>query len=95
MGVTFDDGPLQRTKHPAHGCTKAQIAAFERIAINEPPGCGEKTLAVLVDKGLVERTQDKILGRDRFGEIRVPQYAVPIWHHIAWCEWCSAEGHLD
>ena len=76
--------------HPCKGMTKAQIAAFEQIATGVAlPPAHHKTLAALEAKGLIVRTPNKVLGRDGFGAVSIPQYAVPINVHMQWCEWCA------
>lgn len=78
------------TKHPCHGMTKPQIAAFEQIAIgNSSPHAAKKTINVLLDRGLIVRGPDKKLGHDGFGPIMIAQYVVPIPTHMDWCTWCS------
>lgn len=42
---------MTMTDHPCKGMTKAQIAAFERIAINQPHGATHKTLVALRERG--------------------------------------------
>lgn len=80
----------ERTEHPCRGMTKAQIAAFEQIATGESlPRATPKTLARLVERGVIVRAADKALGRDRFGTISIPQYHVPLPIHWQWREWCS------
>ena len=75
-------------KHPAAECTKAQREAFERIAINQPARCTQKTLNALMEKKLVEFTSDTRIGRF---EIALLHYYVPIPIHAQWCEWCSEQ----
>jgi hypothetical protein len=38
----------QMIKHPCEGMTRAQIAAFEAIAINRPPNCSKATIEKLL-----------------------------------------------
>lgn len=84
------------TDHPCKGMTKAQIAAFERIAVNHEPMATHKTLLALRAKGLIGYT-DKVIGRDALGKITVPEWFVPIHAHLQWCQWCSEqpENHDD
>lgn len=79
------------TDHPCKGMTKGQIAAFERLAIGEPPNASVKTLEALLSKGVIAKDEDRIVGRDALGTIRVPQFYVPIPLHWQWCEWCSEQ----
>ena len=80
---------MTKTKHPCAGITKVQRAAFERIAINEPPRAWGKTIDRLLERGLIQRGEDEVLGRDRFGMIVIPSYFVPIPVHMQWCQWAS------
>ena len=60
-------------------------AAFERIAVNDPPDASAQTLKTLLDGGLIER-----MG---MGTMPITQvYAVPLHHHIAWCAWCDGRA---
>lgn len=83
-----EKAPL-KTKHPCHGMTKAQIEAFERIAINELPFCSSKTIDILLEAGLIVPHGEIIISHDRFGTVKVPNYEVPIPIHYAWCRWYS------
>jgi hypothetical protein len=77
------------TDHPCKGMTKAQIAAFEQIAINVAlPPVPKGTLAALEKHGLIERAPDKKL-HDEMGDYSLPQYFVPLPIHMQWCQWAS------
>ena len=76
-------------KHPAAGLTQIQKYAFGQIAISFDRGHSQRTLKSLLEKGLIERLEDKVIGRDLFGLIKIPQYQVPLVHHIQWCGWCA------
>lgn len=82
------------TRHPCHGRSQAQVRAFERIATGQVPVCAQRTLDALVADGLIEKLPPRFVHSDLIGPIRVLVYDVPIRHHIAWCEWCSA-NHGD
>lgn len=59
--------------------TKAQIEAFEQIAIGHAlPRAIQKTFDALLKRGLIQRLSDKVVGRDRFGDITIPQFEIPI-----------------
>jgi hypothetical protein len=58
------------TEHPAKGCTKRQIGAFEAIAVGQAFGHHPKVIDGLLRKGLIEITEQTV-GRDRFGSIIV------------------------
>jgi len=79
------------TEHPCKGRTKAQIAAFEAIAINEEPRCSQATLGILEKEGLIKKIGSRELGRDAFGAISVPVYEVPMHVHMQWCQWASEQ----
>lgn len=79
------------TDHPCKGMTPLQIQAFEKIAVGDPLPSGViKSFKALQAKGLIERGPDKVL-RDRLGSFGIPQYQVPIRHHMQWCQWCSEQ----
>jgi hypothetical protein len=80
---------LDKTKHPCAGMTKAQRWAFEAIAISQSPHMHPKTTKVLLDRGVIQRDADEVVGRDNFGPINVARYSVPIHVHHQWCKWCS------
>lgn len=77
------------------GLTKAQQSVFEQIAIGQLPYARQSTIDILVEKGLIVRIADRVLGRDRFGAISVPTYEVPLPIHIRWCEWCAKQPEAD
>lgn len=70
------------------GLTVAQDRAFGSIAIGQPPRCTPKTIAVLLERGLVE-ADERVVGRDVLGPITVTDYYVPIDTHARWCLWCA------
>lgn len=78
------------TDHPCKGMTKAQREAFERIAINQPPMASHKALLALRQKGLIDY-EDREIGRDALGAIKVPLWFVPLPIHMQWCEWASEQ----
>ena len=47
------------TEHPCKGMTKAEIAAFEAIAVNRPPHCSKRTLDKLLSRGVIEKYEKK------------------------------------
>jgi hypothetical protein len=83
------------TDHPCKGMTKNQIAVFERIAVNQLIYAHPRTIAVLKERGLIEQGPDRVLGRDAFGLITVPDYCVPLPVHYQWCRWASEQPDLD
>lgn len=76
------------TDHPCKGMTKAQREAFERIAVNESPGCTWPTIDALLKAGLIERGPSETR-RDAMGVYSIPYFYVPLPIHAQWCEWCS------
>lgn len=78
------------TDHPCKGMTKAQIAAFEQIAINQPPQCKWNTIDALMKAGMVERGKGETR-RDAMGVYEIPYFYVPLLIHMQWCEWCSEQ----
>jgi len=77
------------TDHPAIAakCTKAQIEAFDQIAVNQIMGHYPKVLDALSEKGLIEFVKYSrmgVLGRFTWREPFVP---IPI--HVQWCKWCD------
>lgn len=76
------------TDHPCKGLTKAQRAAFERIAINQQPMAGHKTLVKLRELGLIDY-ENEVIGRDALGKITVPRWFVPLPVHHQWCQWAG------
>lgn len=74
--------------------TPRQREAFEAIATgNALPSAHKKTLERLEKCGLIVRLADKVLGRDRFGTVSIPQFEVPIPIHMQWCQWCSEQPY--
>ena len=78
------------TDHPCKGMTKVQIAAFERIAINQLPQCGWKSIDALLKAGVIDRGEDEVR-RDAMGVYRIPNFFVPLGVHMQWCDWCSEQ----
>lgn len=83
------------TTHP--GKAEAQRRALDQI------GCGNyavtmapKTRDALLKAGLIEQCGEKVICRDRFGVVTVPEYQMPAPVHMQWCqamaEECEDEG---
>lgn len=68
------------------GLTEKQREVLGMIAMNQDGGHHPRTMEALMKRGLIEQ-YDEILG-GRF-PVRIKRYALPIYVHIAWCEWCS------
>lgn len=79
----------RRAKHPCVGMTPAQRRDFELIATNQRPRGGVLTLRALKARGLIEDAPPRVVGRDRFGDIVVPNWSVPLSVHMQWCEWAD------
>jgi hypothetical protein len=69
--------------------TKAEIAAFEAIAINRPPRCSRRTLEKLLSRGVIETQEERIAFRDGLPPSVVDHFFVPLPIHIQWCEWAA------
>jgi len=67
------------------------IEVFEAIAINQVPPHRPAALRALLQAGLIVPA-DEYLFRDRFGTVRIQQYAVPLPVHWQWCQWCSEQS---
>jgi hypothetical protein len=78
------------SEHPCEGLTRAQIAAFEDIATNQPPRCGWKSIDALLKAGVIERGTDDVR-RDAMGTYNIPNFFVPLPIHMQWCAWCSEQ----
>lgn len=76
-----------KVQHPCKGMTKAQIRAFEFIAINQHPRCTKVTLDALLTAGVIRDAPTT--QRDALGLYTIPNYYVPIPIHKQWCEWCN------
>jgi hypothetical protein len=70
--------------------TKPQIAAFERIAINQYPACRWPIIDKLLATGVIERGPDDVR-RDAMGIYHIPSFFVPLPIHMQWCQWASEQ----
>jgi hypothetical protein len=77
------------TKHPCAGMTEAQRRDFELIATGQRPRGTVGTISALKKAGLIVDAGHKLVGKDRFGDIFIPEWAVPIPIHAQWCKWAS------
>lgn len=81
----------RKPRHPCETLSAECRTAFEAIATGmRGPAMTGRTKGTLLRAGLIVQLDDKPM-RDRMGEYSIPQYDVPIGHHAAWCEWCSAQ----
>ena len=77
--------------HP--GRTPAQRLALDAIGCGNPsPIMAPATRRALLDGGLIAEVGQQIVGRDRFGDVTVPAYDMPIPVH--W-QWCAAIAAID
>lgn len=76
-------------KHPCDSMKKAEIGAFDRVAAGGAPRCSDRTIARLVERGLIERHLVRVASNDHFGPIVKHEYSVPIALHIEWCDWMT------
>lgn len=75
-------------EHPCKGLSKAHREAFERIAVNQAPGCTRPTIDALLKAGVIEHGP-KETRQDALGVYQIPSFVVPLLVHMQWCEWCS------
>jgi hypothetical protein len=85
---------MPRTPHPCAGMTKAQRRDFELIAINQDPQGSQKTIDALIKRGLIEEMEPTVIAQSALGPIVKPQFYVPIFYHMQWCQWAS-EQHME
>ena len=80
----------EKAKHPAP--KGAQRRMFEQVAVGNccPPG-DVKTRRALVEKGLIVQTGFRYIGNPPF-QVKLPEFEVPIHHHMEWCKWCSEQA---
>jgi hypothetical protein len=79
------------TDHPCKGLPFSARSAFEALTINQSPRCKQKTLDLLLERGLIGRGDDRIIGRDPLGLITIPEYFVPLAVHMQFCQWASEQ----
>ena len=83
-----------KPKHP--GRTAAQRRALDEIGCgNFSPAMSRKTCDAMVRAGLIEPCGIKVLGRDAFGVISIPEYQMPIPAHMQWCKAVACEVDDD
>lgn len=64
-------------------------------------GCGNYTLsgvfptkqaiADLIDRELIRYIGEKLICRDRFGAVKVPEYEMTLPTHAQWCSWQASQ----
>lgn len=78
-------------KHP--GKTAAQRRVLDMIGCGEHcPPMTQGTRDAMLRSGLIVERGRRVVGRDRFGEVSIAQYEMPILVHMQWCEAMSAEN---
>jgi hypothetical protein len=75
-----------RVAHPCEGLTKAAFAAFDAIAAGQQPRASERTIAMLMERGLIQRKTRRVHSGDGLPPAEAFSYSVPYEHHIRWCE---------
>lgn len=77
-------------KHP--GKTKAQREALDQIGCgNYSPRMAPITRDAMLAAGLIRQCGERVVGRDRFGVIAIPEYEMTIPTHMAWCKAVASE----
>jgi hypothetical protein len=74
------------TKKRFAGLSEKQQEAFGNISIGFDGRIHPATIKVLLDRKLIEESEQVLPGRF---PVKIKRYAVPTHVHIAWCEWCS------
>lgn len=83
-----------KPKHP--GRTKAQREALDQIGCgNYSPRMAPRTRDAMLAAGLIQQCGERVVGRDGFGVIAIPEYEMTIPTHMAWCEAVAEEGAPD
>ncbi|EKS34508.1 hypothetical protein [Afipia broomeae] len=78
-----------KTKHPCDGMTRAEVNAFEAIAVNQKTRCSKRTLDRLLARGLIEKLEENISFRDGLPPAITTDFYVPFPIHYQWCEWAA------
>ena len=85
-----------QTKPHHPGRTPAQRRVLDAIGYGDPsPIMALSTKRTLLAAGLIEETGHQTVRRDRFGDITVPTYEMPIPVHIVWCSAVSASDECQ
>ncbi len=71
------------------GLTVKQKNVMGMVAMNRDGGHHPKTLAVLVERGLIDEYDERLGGRGERFPITIKRYEMPIHVHIPFCRWCS------
>ena len=69
--------------------TKAQNRVLDEIGCgNYSPIADKRTIAALLEQGLIDELSPRIVGSGPFA-VHVRQFQMPIHIHIRWCEMCD------
>lgn len=77
--------------HPCRGMSATARDAFEALCVGQQPRMARRTVAALLDRGLIQKAGDRTFGSG-WSAVKVPVYEVPVPVHMAWCEWCAKQG---
>jgi hypothetical protein len=73
--------------HPCEGLPPAAVKAFNAIAAGMPPRSSGKTLALLLERGLIHRVARPTYFDDGLPPMVRYEYSLAYPHHIQWCDW--------
>jgi hypothetical protein len=68
---------------------KAAVAAFDAIAAGMEPKSSARILDLLLERGLIERSLQRVQFRDGLPPNERYRYSVPYCHYIQWCDWAD------
>lgn len=76
--------------------TPKQLDVLGQISINNDSGHSSRTLKALERLKLIERYQESSYGPSPISQVlKITRWCMPVWVHIAWCEWCSQQHLRD
>jgi hypothetical protein len=78
--------------HTISKLTKAQLWAFERIAVGLDRGVHPKTAAALLQHGLIEEDEETLPSRPT--PVTITRYFVALHLHMEWCSLFDDKGRL-
>lgn len=74
------------SKVPHPGRSRAQRAVLDAIGCgNNSPSMATSTRTVLLKAGLIRKCGERLVGRDRFGDVVISEYEMPFPVHMQWC----------
>lgn len=76
-----------RPTHPCEGLPASARKTFDAVAAGGEPGASRRTIALLLEHGLLERHSREHRFNDGLPPMLRYAYSVPLQHHIAWCEY--------